>query len=62
VLGASNSAFTQHRSGFLASVARDWSIPPTFRSKKLPSTLPEVVVGHRFTELTIDRLIASSGR
>ena len=26
--------------GFLASVARDWSIPPTFRSKVLPSTHP----------------------
>ena len=49
----SNSACIPNRSGFLASVARDWSIPPTFRSKKLPSN---VVVGHRFTKLTIDRL------
>jgi hypothetical protein len=46
VLGASNSACTPNRSGFLASAARDWSIPPTFQSKALPSTLPEVVVGH----------------
>jgi hypothetical protein len=46
VLGASNPAFIQNRSRFLASVARDRSIPPTFRSKVLPSTLPDCAVGH----------------
>jgi hypothetical protein len=28
VLGASNPGFTQNHSRFLASVARDWSVPP----------------------------------
>jgi hypothetical protein len=46
VLGASNPAFIQNRSRFLASVRRDWSIPPTFASKVLPSTLPDCAVGH----------------
>src|SRR5579862_5777526 len=38
VLGALNPAFFQNRSRFLASVPRDWSIPPAFASKVLPST------------------------
>jgi hypothetical protein len=46
VLSASNPAFIQNRSRFLASVRRDWSIPPPFASKVLPSTLPDCAVGH----------------
>ena len=46
VVGASNPAFIQNRSRFLASVAHDWSIPETLRSKALPSTLPDIAVGH----------------
>ena len=46
VLGPSNPAFIQNRSRFLASVPRDWSIPPAFASKVLPSTLPDCAVGH----------------
>jgi hypothetical protein len=62
VLGPSNPAFIQNRSRFLASVPRDRSIPPVFASTVLPSTLPDCPVGHCFTNLTIDRLIASSRR
>jgi hypothetical protein len=41
VLGASNPGFMQNCSRSLACVPRDWSIPPAFPSKVLPSTLPD---------------------
>src|SRR6185503_8313263 len=40
VSGASSPLHCQNPSGFLASVAHDWSIPRTPRSKALHSTLP----------------------
>src|SRR5207249_7935398 len=47
VLGASNPVFDQNHSRFLASVLAIGPSPLTFRSKVLPSTLPDPVIETR---------------
>jgi hypothetical protein len=46
VLGASNPAFIQNRSRFLVFVPHELVHRPTLPGKVLPSTLPDVAVGH----------------
>ena len=62
MLGASNPAFIRNRSRFLGYVPRELVHPPDSSRQGATLDATRLATGHRFTKLTINRLIELPGR